>query len=289
MLCEKPYMIGSLPCACNRCFPCRVNRRRIWAHRIVLESKVSSDSCFVTLTYAEDYLPKGAGLNPKHVQDWLKRLRKLVAPQKIRYFVVGEYGERSLRPHYHVALFGIHPWLAGGVSGQSGFVARTWGYGFSYVGELNVDSAMYIAGYCTKKMSSISDPKLNGKPKEFTRMSLRPGLGYAAMDDVARAIPAYLRGTYTENDSDVPGSLKHGRKQLPLGRYLRGVLREKLGYASRESSPGSKKKYALQMYTMRKEAQRTQKGSTSIWESLTGQRIRNLKSRTGIYRKEKML
>lgn len=289
MLCEKPFMIGSAPCPCIKCFPCRINRRRLWAHRILLESKTSSDSCFVTLTYSDDYVPAGATLEPKHVQDWLKRLRKLYHPQKIRYFLAGEYGEKTQRPHYHVALFGIDPWLAGGVSGMSGFVSRTWGYGYSYVGELNADSAMYIAGYCTKKMTSAKDERLNGRTPEFARMSLRPGIGAASCDDIAAALKSPGGAELLSRDGDVPSSLMHGKKRLPLGRYMRGLLRQKLGYGSREVPTSYKKLNALRMYGLRRDGLKNAKGSASVWETLYGQKIRNLKSKAAVYRKEKML
>lgn len=297
MLCEKPYIIGTVPCPCAKCFPCRVNRRRIWAHRMLLESMVSSDSSFVTLTYDDAYLPDRAVLEPKHVQDWLKRIRKLVAPQRLRFFAVGEYGEQTQRPHYHVALFGIHPWLAGGVSGQSGFVARTWSYGFSYVGELNADSAMYVAGYCTKKMMSRKDPRLYGKSPEFARMSLRPGIGASAMRDIATVLTSKDGVSLLHRDQDVPYSLQHGRRLLPLGRYLRGVLREKCGFGSRETPVEAYKKYAYSMRFLRESSLAAAKDKTlwnwsspgKLWADSVGQKVRNLKARTAVYSKEKML
>lgn len=297
MLCEKPYFIGCVPAACTKCFPCRVNRRRLWAHRIHLESLVSSDSCFVTLTYDEDYLPKGAVLEPKHVKLWLKRLRKLLYPQKIRYFLVGEYGTQTFRPHYHVALFGLHPFLAGGRSGQSGFVARTWNYGFVSVGELNHDSAMYIAGYCTKKMTSRKDPRLNGRPPEFSRMSLRPGIGAPAMADVATAIANCKEYFAYQKTRDVPYTLDHGRRSLPLGRYLRGVLRKKLGFGSSEVPAEAAKEFGLSMRVLFQDGLKTQKDKTlwnsrslaKIWSEQNLQKVRNLKARTAAYEKDKVL
>lgn len=296
MLCEKPYFIGTVPCACTRCFPCRINKRRLWAHRILLESLVSSDSCFVTLTYNDDYLPKSAELVPGHVQKWLKRIRKLVYPQKLRYFLVGEYGKDHLRPHYHVALFGIHPFIAGGLSGQSGFVAKTWSYGFTYVGELNRDSAMYIAGYCTKKMTSKKDPRLNGKYPEFSRMSLRPGVGATAMRDVAESLRCETGDGLLKALGDVPHALSHNRRALPLGRYLRRVLRKELGRAQ-DAPLEAQKKYAQEMRQMFEDGVKTAKDKKAwnvrsprrVWKDLTDQKIRNLKSRTAIYEKEKSL
>lgn len=57
-------------------------------------------------------------------------------------------------------------------------------------------------------------------------MSLRPGIGFTAMEEVARTIERF---NLVDRMSDVPTSLRHGRRLLPLGRYLRRRLRVLLG------------------------------------------------------------
>lgn len=93
--------------------------------------------------------------------------------------------------------------------------------GIIEVGELNSKSAAYCAEYVVKKMTNADDDRLYGREPEFARMSRRPGLGYVALGEVAKALPRGL--------VDVPGSLRHGPKEYPLGRYLRGSLRELYG------------------------------------------------------------
>lgn len=253
MLCEKPYMIGSMPCCCSTCFPCRINRRRLWAHRLDLESKKHGDSSFVTLTYDEAHLPQGGTLEPADPQKWLKRLRKVLAPEKIRYFLAGEYGSETFRPHYHVALFGVHPIIAGGELGRTGLVHQTWGLGNTLVGELTPDSAMYIAGYVTKKMTQGKDKRLNGKYPEFSRMSLRPGIGASAIADVASVLASPFGLGSIKARGDVPPSLEYGRSSLPLGRYLRQKLREALGY-DKSCPPAALQAYQESMHRVLQDA-----------------------------------
>lgn len=297
MLCEKPYMIGVLPCACGKCFPCRINRRRLWAHRMQLESLVSSDASFVTLTYDDQHVPPGQSLVVKDYQDWLKRLRKVLAPQKIRYFLVGEYGDETQRPHYHAALFGVHPLIAGGFDGELGVVQSSWNKGFTYVGELTPDSAMYVAGYCTKKMTSRKDPRLNGRQPEFARMSLRPGIGAYAVEDIARSLDSDVGLRSIEQSSDVPFALLHGKRSLPLGRYLRGKLREKCGLGSCETPLKAQENYALSLRLLHEDGLKNAKNK-ALWNwsnpskivlDRTLQKINNLRSRTGIFEQEKSL
>lgn len=246
MLCRKPYMMGVLPFRCGNCDPCRVNRRRIWTHRIYLESFKHGDSCFVTLTYDNEHLPKGGSLERKDVQKWLKRLRQAFKDVKIRYFLVGEYGDRTFRPHYHVALYGI------GVM-ASDVIGQTWGKGGVFVGDLTRASASYIGGYVTKKMTKGDDPRLNGRYPEFCRMSLKPGIGYPALDDVKKVLTSEYGNALIVAQGDVPMSLKHGRSSLPLGRYLRRKLRGLLGL-SEDSPKEAQKQWALQMRGMFEEA-----------------------------------
>lgn len=223
MLCRKPYMVdGVFPAGCMKCLPCRINRRREWSHRILLESFKHGDSCFVTLTYDDDHCP--GSLQKSHYQTWFKRLRKVLAPQKIRYFIAGEYGEESGRPHFHAAVFGLSALVAGGVDGREGVVKQCWPFGYTFVGTLTWESAQYIAGYLTKK--AVDDEQ---SVRAFSRMSLRPGIGRPAVEDIAKSLSSVSGSAFIRDNGDVPSALRHARRMLPLGRYLRRELRGELG------------------------------------------------------------
>lgn len=89
---------------------------------------------------------------------------------------------------------------------------------------MNKDSASYIAGYTVKKMTAKEDMRLRGRHPEFARMSLKPGIGVDAMWDVASKLIASL-----DESADVPSALRSFGKQYPIGRYLKGKLREYIG------------------------------------------------------------
>ena len=181
MLCANPMVIDGKAFGCGQCLPCRINKRRVWAERILLESLCHGDNSFVTLTYRDSEVPIDEFgqmvLVPEHCTKWLKRLRKEIAPRKVRYFLVGEYGTKSSRPHYHCALFGyprcyrgiprytregeLVPCGTGCVCLQ---VYRTWGKGRVSLDDLSRESAGYIAGYTVKKMTAKDDHRLNGRP-----------------------------------------------------------------------------------------------------------------------------
>lgn len=255
-------MIGVVPAGCGKCLPCRIMRRRVWAHRILLESYKHGDSCFATLTYDEDHVPADGSLAPPVVQLWLKRLRKKLSPEKIRFFLVGEYGDESFRPHYHAALFGVSALVAGGVDGDAGIVRETWPYGFTFVGELNEATSKYVAGYTVKKMTSKEDSRLEGRFPEFARMSLRPGIGAGAMEDVGRCLGTQERAFRSSGTSDVPYTLRHGKRDVALGRYLRRKLRGHLGFGSEDVPEQAQKDYAEEMRRVCEEAVRVEENAS---------------------------
>ena len=237
---------------CLKCPACLSNRKRIWTHRLILERTQHGDAAFVTLTYDDQQLPKtNSGLPtlaPEHVRNWLKRIRKRVAPLRLRFYLAGEYGETTWRPHYHVALFGFPTCLRGRTQRpfnkpfgrplwhdccpQCFLVGDSWTHGDVDLGMLETDSAQYVCGYVTKKMTHRSDVRLRGREPEFARMSNRPGIGYDALYELASSILADTTWSSLNLDTpqgDVPVTLRHGARLLPLGRYMRIKLRKLIG------------------------------------------------------------
>lgn len=156
-------------------------------------------------------------------------------PLKIRYFAVGEYGSETQRPHYHVILFN-YPSCIYGISRYSKYrtnccpncdlIRDTWQHGQVLLGTVDPESIQYTAGYTVKKMTSMDDIRLNGRHPEFARMSCKPGIGYSALHDVADTL---LKFNLENEMEDVPSSLQHGKKKLPLDQYMRRNLRELIG------------------------------------------------------------
>lgn len=170
---------------CGRCIGCRLERSRQWAVRCVHEASLYQDNCFITLTFSDDYLEKKQTLSVDDFQKFMKRLRKKIHPQTVRYFHCGEYGKELQHPHHHACLFGWRPpdlqlWS---IRDQvklyrSSILEELWQYGHSTVGDVTFESAAYVARYVTKKITG--DPaKLHyeGKKPEYCTMSRRPGIG----------------------------------------------------------------------------------------------------------------
>ena len=109
MKCAKPYVGRGGMYGCGQCLACRINKKRIWYHRLLLEASQYTDNAFVTLTYGYvQFTDIGLGdLVPQHLRDFLNRLRYYYEPLRFRFYAVGEYGDEGARPHYHVMLFGF--------------------------------------------------------------------------------------------------------------------------------------------------------------------------------------
>lgn len=117
-LLDDPNLI-TIPC--GKCIGCRLEYSRQWANRCLLELKEHDSAYFVTLTYNDWHVPisqyvnKETGelcdvqtLRKRDYQLFMKRLRKAFPNDKIRFYAAGEYGPKTLRPHYHAILFGLH-------------------------------------------------------------------------------------------------------------------------------------------------------------------------------------
>lgn len=105
-------------------------------------------------------------------------------------------------------------------------IGQAWGHGDVQVGQLSKESAQYLAGYVVKKLTGNMEVLYGERYPEFTRMSLKPGIGLGAMDEVASSIMAHKLA----DSCDVPSGLRHGSRIYPLGRYLRNALRVRVGH-----------------------------------------------------------
>lgn len=128
---------------CGRCVQCKIQKRNEWSMRILHESSYYEKSVFVTLTYDEYNVPNYNSLVKRDLQLFIKRLRKNLANRKIKYFACGEYGENTLRPHYHLILFNV-------AYEENVIIKNTWNKGFIYVGSVTSDSITYTCKYIDK-------------------------------------------------------------------------------------------------------------------------------------------
>lgn len=202
---ERGDVIESLELPCGQCIGCRMRRASDWEIRIMHEASLHERSCFVTLTYSDAHLPADGSLRYRDFQLFMKRLRRRFGPD-VRFYMCGEYGETTRRPHYHACLFGV--WFEDQVpigKSKSGFVFHDsavlrdlWRMGHVSVQELVRETAGYCARYIMKKVLGPSseeayrvvspDGEVIQLRPEFAVMSRRPGIGAGWLAKFARDV-----------------------------------------------------------------------------------------------------
>lgn len=157
---------------CGKCPMCLKRRISGWSFRLMQETKVSDSALFLTLTYDTKNMPITKNgfmtLKKEDIQLFFKRLRKAhekIEDQKpIKYYCAGEYGGKTLRPHWHIILF----------NANINLVSKAWNLGHIHFGDVNEASVGYSLKYICKK-GKIPMHQNDDRLKERSLMS--KGLG----------------------------------------------------------------------------------------------------------------
>lgn len=223
--------VRALDVRCSTCIGCRLDRAGSWAVRCVNESKLYDENCFLTLTYDEKHVPKDGSLRYSDVQAFLRRLRKARDGKDpkygIRFFCAGEYGETTLRPHYHMLLFNYdfddRVRFGESRSCSSDELEFFWKLGHARRDDVSPESVAYVTRYALKKVYgrvagdahySRIDPvtgEIVTRVPEFIQMSLKPGIGAEWFE---RYESDFRQGDYV---------VVKGRK-VPMPQYYRRKL-----------------------------------------------------------------
>lgn len=243
---------------CGQCIGCRLEASRKMADRGLLELQSHKASSFVTLTYDNEHIKQVVSLDnndgtsnyaytlvPKDFTLFMKRLRKYLSPHKIRLMACGEYGETTLRPHYHAILFGYDPddleyyktTSLGDRLYTSPSLTRIWGKGHVVIGAVTWESIAYVSRYILGKQTGIGVEyyELANIVPPFSRYSNKPGIGglsYAPPDDIMStdihistekggktiSYPRYYLDKLSVDDSDMADAIKLRRQEIAKAR-----------------------------------------------------------------------
>lgn len=193
---------------CGKCVLCRIDRRREWTQRLMWEWQSTGYSGhFVTLTYRDEHLGDN-NLDYVDIQLFLKRLRKRTKG-KIKFYCAGEYGEKTLRKHWHIVLFG-------NINRYD--ILKSWKYGSCDMRPINRNRLRYILKYLDKEDWFNPDifRQLHGKVPPCHHMS--NGIG-----------ASWLNSHYDEiQDGYIEVRSSRGMKKIVIPRYYR----DKFGLSS---------------------------------------------------------
>lgn len=182
---------------CGKCLGCKIDKAKEWAVRCVLEAKQWECNEMLTLTYDQEHVPKAINeetgevvetLKPEDVDTFLDSLRthwrRNYQWEGIRKFEAGEYGTKRERPHYHILLFNFKVfdkklgWInkKGNPQYVSDEITKLWGKGLCTLEPVNYETCEYVARYLLKKQKA-DDEVYEGRVREYTKQSTRPGIG----------------------------------------------------------------------------------------------------------------
>lgn len=181
MNCQQPIWLPSRHdfVACRKCIPCLARARRDWSNRVEVEWQHSENAYFVTMTYDEMNVPRcdtgQPTLEPKHISQFLKdirnasRIRKGSGLREVRsprFYLCGEYGTKTERPHYHVIFFNLPDKVRNRLR-------EIWGKGFVSVSALNRKRVRYATKYTLTR--NMVDCKTTDRVKPFRRTTTSTG------------------------------------------------------------------------------------------------------------------
>lgn len=205
--------------ACGQCIGCRIAKARDWdtrvEHELVAErARAAAEgrefgAIFATFTYDPEHLPADGSLSRAHLQLAHKRLRERLRARnrrtRIRFLSVGEYGDRTERPHYHGIYLGEGFYSERRRVGRSGsnslyeadLLSEAWGLGIVNFGDVSSGAGGYVARYCVKKVNGDrAEAHYRGRVPEFLLCS--QGFGVSTFNrfrsDFFPADEAVIRG-----------------------------------------------------------------------------------------------
>lgn len=211
---------------CGKCPECVKAKQNAWLFRFNQQLLVSPLALFVTLTYNDESLPyanlwynedgtadlHNMTLRKRDVQLFFKNLRyeySKLSKKRIKYMLVGEYGSKFGRPHYHAIIFNLdYPHL----------IDSEWIHGFVYRPVL--DTSRGGMSYVLKYISKNRNVNNYGIP-EFSLTSKGLGENYITAESL-KWHTSNVENTYVRSDGF----------KLTMPRYYKRKMFDTEQYAS---------------------------------------------------------
>ena len=245
---------------------------------------------FLTLTYDDQHLPEDLNLDHDHFQLFIRAVRKKynkytkrdpqtneITEPGIRYYMCGEYGGRTGRPHYHAIIFNFRfPDLKhegerrGNRIWSSTELDELWGRGMTEVGSVTFQSASYCSRYIQKKLMGPEAKRghpivdhatgeiVGRRTPEYTRMSLKPGIGETWLKK-------FKNDVFPEDLVTMEGG-----KKIRAPRYYREILKK-------EDPELSEKLRQKRIEYAKQNAENSTPERLSVREKVLQARVKNLK------------
>lgn len=216
---------------CGKCLSCLRRRQGAWSFRLSEQMKVSHSSAFLTLTYTDLSMPYSESGRPTLKKDdfqrFMKRLRKALPVKmvenkdgeqynlyQLKYYACGEYGSRTMRPHYHCIMFNLPQAY---IQDPQRLEAH-WSLGYLRLDPCNSATINYTTKYIMKG-SWKKDDMVNIETGEITEDDRVPEFSLMSKKLGKEYLTPAMRRYYKQNIVNyvtLPGGVK-----VSLPRYYR--------------------------------------------------------------------
>lgn len=250
---------------CGKCIFCRASQAHDTAARAVNEASMHKKNCFITLTYAPESL-QSPKLIPEHRVNFIKRLRAHIQTQlfislgdgsytkgkaiwknmskdqrkirlnenRISVLPIGEYGEKTKRPHWHIIIFnwapddGVDKYINnnGDQVWSSKTLDQLWPDGLVEYGSVTYASANYVARYSLKKLVHGKDQEHEYHPISRGRSS-KYAIGKSWIQKYYKEVFAYGEYLLDGKKMPIPRYYEKWLQKNDINEYVRYVTQIK--------------------------------------------------------------
>jgi len=237
-MCLKPWFNTKTKktTPCGGCIGCRMDRMRLWTERTKSEARKGRNA-FVTLTYDEEHLRYKdnqiqPSLDKEQMRKWLDNIRHQIKNMKLpegcrknyAYYVIGEYGGKFKRPHYHAIILGLD------YKDCEKLFKKLWKNGMIKSEPVEQGSIRYVLDYSMKNINGKMAMEMydnQGIERPFCLVSKGYGKDYIQehRDEINRTgyiqsgqrkiiVPTYYKNLYLKYDEESIRSREEERLKI---------------------------------------------------------------------------
>lgn len=167
---------------CGQCPSCLAGRKNDWTGRLIAEALRAQSVYFLTLTYKDEpteFVYADVQRMLYHLRTDLKRHH---GGKTVRFFCVGERGNKKGRIHWHMLLFFDQPHSLRRM--KPGEIWKYWPHGWTSIDAVPRHDTAQRIRYCAK----YAVKKLGDNRACRARFSLKPAIGSAYVFDHAKDV-----------------------------------------------------------------------------------------------------
>lgn len=227
---SSDYKLLLIPC--GSCVNCVKRKSQEWTSRLLKEMSNYKYCYFITLTYNDENL---RDINKRDLQLFLKRYRKafnLSSKFECKYYITGEYGEVSGRPHYHAIFYQNKPIKDLRFYANNLYISKVfsdiWKNGNCLISkEVNERDVKYTVAYTNKKIGEnklvLMSKGIGLQYLKDKKEDIKKHEGFYTVNGYKQSLPSYFRRKLKESTDQADIQyLKDKENEMKPSRLVSG-------------------------------------------------------------------